>query len=102
MIHHRGEFMRRNGRREMAKGGFDGGARGHWGSIAEGCGWRWPSARLGIARRPRFSAEGCHQDGASNDSNQPTIAFNDAPKMENLKKMFPGEWRDKPVLVAEE
>ncbi|HEX2538152.1 MAG TPA: peptide-methionine (S)-S-oxide reductase, partial [Pseudolabrys sp.] len=32
---------------------------------------------------------------------QPYIAFNDAPKVANLKKLFPDVWRDKPVLVAD-
>ena len=32
---------------------------------------------------------------------QPYIAFNDAPKVENLKKTFPDVWRDQPVLVSQ-
>jgi peptide-methionine (S)-S-oxide reductase len=48
-----------------------------------------------------FPAEAYHQDYATIHPNQPYIAFNDAPKVENLKKMFPDVWRDKPVLVAE-
>ena len=32
---------------------------------------------------------------------QPYIVFNDAPKVANLKTMYPALWRDKPVLVAE-
>ncbi len=50
---------------------------------------------------PFFSAEAYHQDYATNHPNQPYIAFNDAPKVENLKKFFADNWRDKPVLVRE-
>jgi peptide-methionine (S)-S-oxide reductase len=50
---------------------------------------------------PFFAAEAYHQDYATNHPNQPYIAFNDAPKVENLKKMFADNWRDKPVLVLE-
>ena len=32
---------------------------------------------------------------------QPYIAYNDLPKVENLKRMFPELYREKPVLVAE-
>jgi len=48
-----------------------------------------------------FPAEGYHQDYAVKHPYQPYIMFNDAPKVENLKKMFPELWREKPVLVSE-
>jgi peptide-methionine (S)-S-oxide reductase len=48
-----------------------------------------------------FPAEAYHQDYATKHPWQPYIAFNDAPKVENLKKLFPKVWREKPVLVAE-
>ena len=48
-----------------------------------------------------FPAEAYHQDYAIKHPYQPYIAFNDAPKVENLKKMFPDMWRDQPVLVSE-
>ena len=48
-----------------------------------------------------YPAEAYHQDYATLHPNQPYIAINDAPKVENLKKMFPEVWRDKPVTVAE-
>jgi hypothetical protein len=31
---------------------------------------------------------------------QPYIMFNDAPKVANLKTMFPALWRDDPMTVA--
>ena len=48
-----------------------------------------------------FPAEAYHQDYATLHPSQPYIMFNDAPKVVNLKKMFPDVWRDKPVLVKE-
>ena len=48
-----------------------------------------------------FPAESYHQDYAVLHPYQPYIAFNDAPKVTNLKKLFPDLWRDKPVLVAQ-
>ena len=48
-----------------------------------------------------FPAEAYHQDYATLHPYQPYIAFNDAPKVENLKRMFPELYRDKPVLVAD-
>ncbi|HEX9073611.1 MAG TPA: peptide-methionine (S)-S-oxide reductase MsrA [Pseudolabrys sp.] len=48
-----------------------------------------------------FPAEPYHQDYAIKHPYQPYIAFNDAPKVENLKKMFPELWRDTPVTVAQ-
>jgi peptide-methionine (S)-S-oxide reductase len=47
-----------------------------------------------------YPAEAYHQDYAFNNPGNPYIAFNDAPKVENLKRMFPAFYRDKPVLVA--
>jgi peptide-methionine (S)-S-oxide reductase len=55
----------------------------------------------GTMQAPFFTAEGYHQDYAIKHPNQPYIAFNDLPKVENLKKMFPDVWRDQPVTVAE-
>ena len=52
-------------------------------------------------KQPFFPAEAYHQDYATLHPDQPYIAYNDAPKVENLKKLFPSLWREKPVLVAE-
>ena len=46
-----------------------------------------------------YAAEAHHQDYLTLHPNQPYIAFNDLPKVENLKRTFPGVWRDKPTLV---
>jgi len=48
-----------------------------------------------------YPAEAYHQDYAIRHPYQPYIVFNDAPKVENLKKMFPDVWRDQPVTVAQ-
>ena len=48
-----------------------------------------------------FPAEAYHQDYAIHHPYQPYIAINDAPKVENLKKLFPELWRDQPVTVAQ-
>ena len=47
-----------------------------------------------------FAAEGYHQDYLTLNPNQPYIAINDLPKIDNLKKVFPDSYRDKPVLVG--
>jgi peptide-methionine (S)-S-oxide reductase len=52
-------------------------------------------------KTPFFTAEAYHQDYAIHHPYQPYIVFNDAPKVENLKKQFPDVWRDQPVTVAE-
>jgi peptide-methionine (S)-S-oxide reductase len=57
--------------------------------------------KVDTMKAPFFSAEAYHQDYATNHPNQPYIAFNDAPKVGNLKKMFADNWREKPVLVLE-
>ncbi|MBW6420816.1 peptide-methionine (S)-S-oxide reductase MsrA [Rhizobium sp. XQZ8] len=48
-----------------------------------------------------YPAEGYHQDFLTNNPTYPYIVYNDLPKIENLKGIFPNEYREKPVLVAE-
>ncbi|MGE5535441.1 MAG: peptide-methionine (S)-S-oxide reductase MsrA [Acidobacteriota bacterium] len=57
--------------------------------------------KTGTMKQPFYPAEGYHQDYAFNHPMQPYIFINDAPKVANLKAMFPELYRDKPVLVAE-
>ena len=47
-----------------------------------------------------YPAEGYHQDYATLHPDQGYIAFNDLPKVENLKSLFPKLYREKPVLVG--
>jgi peptide-methionine (S)-S-oxide reductase len=46
-----------------------------------------------------FPAEAYHQDYLTLHPNQPYIAYNDLPKVENLKKMFADNYVEKPTLV---
>ncbi|MGA7072564.1 peptide-methionine (S)-S-oxide reductase MsrA [Bradyrhizobium sp.] len=47
-----------------------------------------------------FAAEGYHQDYLTLHPNQPYIAYNDIPKVENLKKIFAENYIEKPTLVS--
>lgn len=57
--------------------------------------------KVDAAKATFYPAEGYHQDYAVKHPFQPYIAYNDAPKAENLKKLFPKVWRETPVTVAE-
>jgi peptide-methionine (S)-S-oxide reductase len=57
--------------------------------------------KTGTMKAAFYPAEAYHQDYATLHPNQPYIVVNDAPKVANLKRMFPDAFRDKPVLVAE-
>jgi len=46
------------------------------------------------------AAEDYHQDYLTLNPNNPYIVFNDLPKVENLKKLFPESYRAEPVLVS--
>lgn len=46
-----------------------------------------------------YPAEGYHQDFAVTHPNYPYIVINDAPKVENLKRLFADLYRDTPVTV---
>ncbi|ATJ81311.1 peptide-methionine (S)-S-oxide reductase MsrA [Halomonas beimenensis] len=45
-----------------------------------------------------YPAEAYHQDYAYHHPNQPYIVFHDLPKVANLERLFPGDYRDTPVL----
>jgi peptide-methionine (S)-S-oxide reductase len=47
-----------------------------------------------------FPAEAYHQDYLTLHPSQPYIAYNDIPKVENLKKLFADNYVDKPTLVS--
>lgn len=57
--------------------------------------------KTGTMKASFFPAEAYHQDYATLHPNQPYIVINDAPKVQNLKKVFAEVWREKPVLVSE-
>src|SRR6201999_3361982 len=48
-----------------------------------------------------YPAEDYHQDFLTLNPTYPYIVYNDLPKVENLKQIFPDLYREKPVLVAE-
>jgi peptide-methionine (S)-S-oxide reductase len=47
-----------------------------------------------------YPAEGYHQDYLFHNPRQAYIAYNDLPKIAELKRIFPALYRDDPVLVA--
>ena len=47
-----------------------------------------------------YPAEDYHQDFLTNNPTYPYIVYNDLPKIENLKRLFPASYRAEPVLVA--
>ncbi|MGA2054528.1 MAG: peptide-methionine (S)-S-oxide reductase MsrA [Bradyrhizobium sp.] len=48
-----------------------------------------------------FPAEAYHQDYLTLHPTDGYIAHNDIPKVQNLKKIFPGNYTEKPTLVSE-
>jgi peptide-methionine (S)-S-oxide reductase len=47
-----------------------------------------------------YPAEAYHQDYLTLHPSQPYIAYNDIPKVENLKKLFAADYLEKPTLVS--
>jgi peptide-methionine (S)-S-oxide reductase len=60
-----------------------------------------PIATTLEAGKTFFAAEDYHQDYLTLHPYQPYIAYNDIPKVENLKRLFADLYRDKPVLVRD-
>ena len=50
--------------------------------------------------RAFYPAEAHHQDFLARNPTYPYIAINDIPKVEALRRLYPGSYRDDPVLVA--
>jgi peptide-methionine (S)-S-oxide reductase len=50
--------------------------------------------------RPFYLAEDYHQDFLTLHPTYPYIVYNDLPKIENLKRLFPDRYRAKPVVSA--
>ena len=46
-----------------------------------------------------YAAEGYHQNFLTLNPDYPYIVYNDLPKVSDLKKVFPAQYADKPVLV---
>jgi len=47
-----------------------------------------------------YPAEAYHQDYATLHPYSPYIAINDLPKVENLRRVFAGLYRERPILVS--
>jgi peptide-methionine (S)-S-oxide reductase len=50
--------------------------------------------------RAFYTAEKYHQDFLVRNPRHPYIVYNDLPKIENLKRLFPGVFRATPILVG--
>jgi peptide-methionine (S)-S-oxide reductase len=50
--------------------------------------------------RAFYPAEAYHQDFLTRHPNNPYIVINDLPKLEQLRRLFPDQYRADPVLVA--
>jgi len=48
-----------------------------------------------------YPAEAYHQDYLLKHPEQPYIAYNDLPKIDHLKRLFPALYRDKPALTLD-
>jgi peptide-methionine (S)-S-oxide reductase len=57
--------------------------------------------RIEDGKTPFYPAEDYHQDFAEKHPSHPYIVYNDLPKVSHLKVMFPDNFRDAPVLVAD-
>nr|WP_218017512.1 peptide-methionine (S)-S-oxide reductase MsrA [Polaromonas jejuensis] len=51
-------------------------------------------------QKPFFPAEAYHQDYLARNPHNPYIAYNDLPKIDNLKRLFPDRYRAVPALVG--
>ncbi|NLS06720.1 peptide-methionine (S)-S-oxide reductase MsrA [Rhizobium sp. P32RR-XVIII] len=49
-----------------------------------------------------YPAEAYHQNFLTNNPTYPYIVINDLPKIENLRQIFPKDYRSEPVLVAQD
>lgn len=47
-----------------------------------------------------YAAEDYHQDFLQHNPHYPYIVYNDLPKIENLKRLFPAEYTSQPVLLS--
>ncbi len=60
-----------------------------------------PIATQIAGQTPFYPAEAYHQDYATLHPHEPYIVYNDRPKVEALKRLFPSLRRDAPVLVGQ-
>lgn len=63
--------------------------------------FRSPIVTVIESNRPFYAAEDYHQDYLTMNPTQLYIVYNDLPKIEHLKRLFPDLYREDPVLVSE-
>jgi peptide-methionine (S)-S-oxide reductase len=63
--------------------------------------YRGPIATTIEPGRAFYPAEDYHQDYLTLNPTAPYIVYNDLPKLASLERLFPGVWREDPVLVSE-
>jgi peptide-methionine (S)-S-oxide reductase len=75
-------------------------AKAYIGQLAAAKAFRAPIVTTIEADRPFYAAEAYHQDYLTRHPEQPYIAIHDLPKIAALKRLFPGRYRETPVLVG--
>lgn len=74
-------------------------ARGYIAQLASANAFRAPIATTVEKLTAFYAAEDYHQDYLVQHPRQPYIVYNDLPKIENLKRVFPSRYRDSPALT---
>jgi peptide-methionine (S)-S-oxide reductase len=75
-------------------------ARAYIAQLNQARAFRAPIVTTVEENRSFYPAEGYHQDFLVRNPTYPYIVFNDLPKIESLKRLFPGDYRADPVLVG--
>jgi peptide-methionine (S)-S-oxide reductase len=75
-------------------------ARAYIAQLDQAHAFRAPIVTTVEENRSFYPAEGNHQDFLVRNPTYPYIVFNDLPKIESLKRLFPGDYRADPVLVG--
>jgi peptide-methionine (S)-S-oxide reductase len=75
-------------------------ARAYIAQLDQAHAFRAPIVTTVEENRSFYPAEGYHQDFLVRNPTYPYIVFNDLPKIESLKRLFPGDYRADPVLVG--
>jgi peptide-methionine (S)-S-oxide reductase len=75
-------------------------ARAYIGELDAAKAFRRPIATKVMTGVQFYPAESYHQDYAARHPGEPYVAYNDAPKVEAVKRLFPALYREAPTLVA--
>ncbi|MFW2830652.1 peptide-methionine (S)-S-oxide reductase MsrA [Sphingomonas sp. ID0503] len=74
-------------------------AKAYLGQLSQAKLWKRPIVTKVERAQGFFPAERYHQDYLTRHPNAPYIRINDMPKVAGLKSLYPGLYREKPVLV---